>query len=910
MIKPVYVIDFNNDGILEILSAGRVYKRINTDPLTYEQSVDSFYNSSSNVEIADMNTDGFMDILSYGENLNTTIWINDNTGVFSENNSIALPHQESLKLLAGDMDYDNHVDILFSNNDLLKSDGMGNYHKIENFIDGVNKMIPHKLVNLNNDGYPDLYMTIGLSTGVVFPGNGPYGFNNSILDPIILGGSTANFSLFDYFSSLSGDFNADGLEDFITIPFGALYIFDSWPTYFEYQPFSANINPVLYAEKVKVWLNYSTGLSITFPFTDFTIPIYAFKQALNSRIAYSRKELIDIDNDGIQELLTYSYYDSIEDVRRCGPKLCHGEAPFYISNVGTQNHSVNTLNIFNSTEMKDYNFVISGDFNNDGMDDIYVVTNGSSCQVFLNSATGFNVNNVLDFSQGSLCNDDIPNFYGWRIATGKVIDFNRDGYNDIWLGESSIYINDNGNQFVKQDLNFTDYQKTIDMDDVNNDGFVDVTYIGNDDRVYVLYGQEDMSTASSVVMSWHETGEVDEMIMYDFDFDGLQDVYIKVKDRNRLLILKNNGNNFILQETHLFSETKPLSNIAVVDLNNDGIAELISTQKIEAPYDTSVKFMLYIYQLNSQGKFSTIYQSEIPQFTNYIFHDFDGDSLIDVSVSNKILFSQDLNFLTGLSYDPNHSGHGFSIENIGPSNLFYTVFYTYDNEGNSEWFSDLGLFQSYSNNYWDVSGSGDQMIRYQYDYDIQSAFKNTSDSYKGFLTHEKCTDTYGDISLDYSIGVNFIGNTLSEGNWCSRPIVGHLQRPDNNLSGLWWAGNEDSGWGWSVSLVEREQTTDIVLVLYYYDGQGNPRWLIGQQTGFEAGQEITIEMKMATGYARDDEPRAIDFTTAGSINLTLNQASNNILSAGRMSIDVTYPGAEGGHWVRDNIPIALFSNPR
>jgi hypothetical protein len=102
----------------------------------------------------------------------------------------------------------------------------------------------------------------------------------------------------------------------------------------------------------------------------------------------------------------------------------------------------------------------------------------------------------------------------------------------------------------------------------------------------------------------------------------------------------------------------------------------------------------------------------------------------------------------------------------------------------------------------------------------------------------------------------------------------------------------------------------MVVVLYYYDGQGHPRWLIGQQSGFVAGEEISLDMNMVKGYRRSATPVPLELIPAGTMTLTLNQASNNLNQGGRMSIDVTYPGPQGGSWLREDVPIALFSTPR
>jgi hypothetical protein len=341
----------------------------------------------------------------------------------------------------------------------------------------------------------------------------------------------------------------------------------------------------------------------------------------------------------------------------------------------------------------------------------------------------------------------------------------------------------------------------------------------------------------------------------------------------------------------------------VVDLDNDNIAEIL----IEG----------VLYQLDSSGTYSAIKSFNKPYAFNLsqTVVDIDGDNLKDIIIDDKIYLARDFMFQTGLNYDPSHSGHGFSLENVG-DDLFFTLFYSYDGDNYPTWYSDLGLFEKTQEDYWNISEEQLRIVKYNYDYDTNTIVPQTEASDVGYMAHNKCSERYGDVNLSYGFGDRTgaggpTGLPMETGNWCSQPLVDYYKQAENNMSGLWWAGDNDSGWGWSIELIDNDMgTTDIVLLLYYYDAQGNPRWLIGNQSGFEAGQSISISMDMVKGYQRSETTTDVELLEAGTIEITLNQASNNLLNAGTMSIDVTYPGAEGGNWVRNNIPIALFSTPR
>lgn len=155
-----------------------------------------------------------------------------------------------------------------------------------------------------------------------------------------------------------------------------------------------------------------------------------------------------------------------------------------------------------------------------------------------------------------------------------------------------------------------------------------------------------------------------------------------------------------------------------------------------------------------------------------------------------------------------------------------------------------------------------------------------------------------------------IGETSDS--WSVRPIVQPDQNSENDLSGLWWAGNNDSGWGISLSFVQRQGGQDVVAIVYFYDELGNPRWLIGNQSNFITGQAVNIEMKQLNGYGREQNYVELTEIPAGNITLILVQASKEFGQAGTLSMDINYPEdmMNNNYWQRDNIPIALFSKPK
>ncbi len=964
-VQPVFVADFDNDGVVEILNSGKIFKRVQTQPLEYTEFSDSFsWNPEKNVEIADFDNDGYQDILIYGNNEDIEIFLNNKNGGFIAQNFLNLSIKESLNLTVGDIDNDDDIDIVLSNQRLLKNDmnsgfvlvdGTADYSIVHPIaillsdegeeVEDLKNYLPKQLIKYNGDDFLDLLLILDQtqtsdnqrfvrSYVAINDGTGQFGIKYFSLTPNYNG----LISQFNPKSTyINADFNSDGYEDFVENNFVPIYGNNLLNGDNNFVQLTNYKNPKIYPDRVNLFVNNKDGVIL---------------KSDQSNLQNSQTVLFDYDDDDRKELLFVprQNYDGF---------LFSDEKPFYLSDLKFENHKLNTFNFLEQLPNDSWDISLQlKDFNNDGFDDAYLTYRyissdsiGYMTQIFLNSELGFNPTNAIELENRTDNKSDID----------IIGDFNGDGFLDVLKNYSSedngfqFYINNGDQQFQQQIVNLSgldDSARFRGSEDLNNDGIVDLVFKNFESVWYVIYGNTDLENLSISTL----TSEVKygSLLYFDYDGDGYKDIFIHDANAPKLLsIYKNNNGQFSL--------VKELNNIAqfgfVEQNNNDGIVfhtkssrdnsmdiyriingniNLFKTINVndeenflkhdfqDLNNDGTLEFIvnysphyqateLIIYQLDSFGRYIEIFKDHLihnETIGGFSFSDFDGDGLLDIFFNGKTYFSRNLPFYTGLSYDPSHSGHGFSIENVGEEQ-FFTVFYTYDNEGFPEWYTNLGVFENPREDYWTIRSEDlYSLVRTEYDYGNNIAIPNTNNSYKGLIRHDSCSEVYGEMNIYYEIGVNSFGIPLSKDRWCSQPIVDYYQRPQEDFSGLWWAGGDDSGWGWSISLVERDETTDLVLVLYYYDAQGNPRWLIGQKSGFVKGQEITLDMNRVKGYSRQSTPTDLTFTPTGSISLTLNEASNNLSKAGVMSIDVSYLGFEGGNWVRNNIPIALFSTPR
>lgn len=275
--------------------------------------------------------------------------------------------------------------------------------------------------------------------------------------------------------------------------------------------------------------------------------------------------------------------------------------------------------------------------------------------------------------------------------------------------------------------------------------------------------------------------------------------------------------------------------------------------------------------------------------------------------SNGILFNSS-KIQPGLWFDPNKNGHGFAIEPIGYDDLYFTIFFTYKDDGSPEWYTSLSTLE---NGVLNINLENNTLQRFVYDFSISPI---------GISAPNVLDNTVGNnmLSIDFnSEDVASTGACSSSTNkdlialatwqlgesplasWCIQPIINLESYPSPYLGGSWWTGIDDDGWGMSIAFANDE----LIAIIYYYDESGKPRWVIGQAPGFEVGEEISFNLFEVSGYARDEELKDRVYTVAGTVSLTINNNSQNLLVDGLMDIDINYLGVEGGKWVRDKVPI-------
>ncbi|MFK8011937.1 MAG: YncE family protein [Marinicellaceae bacterium] len=260
---------------------------------------------------------------------------------------------------------------------------------------------------------------------------------------------------------------------------------------------------------------------------------------------------------------------------------------------------------------------------------------------------------------------------------------------------------------------------------------------------------------------------------------------------------------------------------------------------------------------------------------NRLAFDRDGDGIKDdIEIFNGSnpadAISTGIHPKRGLWYNPDRSGHGADVQISG--NNLYMLWYAYKEDKTPIWYLASG---PYSED-WQAD-----LYSFTWDFDNRTTKGNIVGSVNLKFNHAK--------------SANFTWNV--DGRTGSEPFV-YLDVSNEDttkqFTGTYYDAN-DSGWGLTV----HAQGPSQVVVLYYYDENGLPRWSLGSA---ENNQNSIIEMSSFTGFCPDC---AYEFPTSeinGSVNL-------EFLLNSKIQFDsaISFPG-DSSDWNLNNISLSELSS--
>jgi len=331
-------------------------------------------------------------------------------------------------------------------------------------------------------------------------------------------------------------------------------------------------------------------------------------------------------------------------------------------------YTTQTIGTINSA----YNICVV-DMNGDNKDDI-VGINGTNMRIHYqgNTPGNFTVTDHTFSFSGSTSAALVPN---WSMAAG---DYNRDGYNDLVLGNGSgatiITSINNGSiysAFVPGQYIFS--QRT-NFSDLNNDGNLDIFvchdiapscyYLNNGSGVLTFY----QSTVTAGSMSIATTTGNYATLFTDFDNDGDSDVFVSKCSGPPCELYRYDGNNTYTNiSASAGINVTPIQtwSSAIADFDNDGDMDIIITASAS----------LHKYFRNNLDTTNTAEEG----FTNItagsgwdtntatnidnIAYDFDNNGFVDVlGGGSKIMFNQGNSTFAPVGYT------GISVGAVGDLN--------------------------------------------------------------------------------------------------------------------------------------------------------------------------------------------------------------------------------------------------
>ena len=267
-------------------------------------------------------------------------------------------------------------------------------------------------------------------------------------------------------------------------------------------------------------------------------------------------------------------------------------------------------------------------------------------------------------------------------------------------------------------------------------------------------------------------------------------------------------------------------------------------------------------------------------------------------------------------FDPAHNGHGIDLRRVaGTPDLYFMGFYTYDANGAPEWFTSLGrlvdgVFVPARNEF------GDSFVRNLYRAnEIPQSVVDASAEFEGTVRIDfnqaanspACLDGFAGRDLSGVLGVmTFQLPGANAQQWCMQPLVSPTATIANNFSSVWFTGTQDSGWGLAVQSLPGE---GMAVGVYYADATGKPRWGLAVTPSYVPGQAFDVVQFLGT-CRTCPAPANLQTVRIGSITLDLSAPGGANAPDNRVTLDVTYPGTEGGRFQRQNTAIIPANEPR
>lgn len=247
--------------------------------------------------------------------------------------------------------------------------------------------------------------------------------------------------------------------------------------------------------------------------------------------------------------------------------------------------------------------------------------------------------------------------------------------------------------------------------------------------------------------------------------------------------------------------------------------------------------------------------------------------------------------LPGLYFDRERDGHGLDLQRQG--DRLSGAFFSYAADGQPTWYLLDGQW----------SGDAGTLMLHAYTHDpaqtpsVRERARFEGSRLRRVSSAAECGNgrPRPGASVLYDFELRLEGETHR---WCLEPLLLAGGVAESALSGLWYAGPEDGGWGLSTHFyAEPGGGRGVFQTAYSYDAAGQPRWVFAQQPLSEGRTEYGSSYRAARGYCRGCAAQAL-VTAAAGIGQTRLVTPRVDGSGNRVSLALDYPYAARGNWTR------------
>ena len=355
--------------------------------------------------------------------------------------------------------------------------------------------------------------------------------------------------------------------------------------------------------------------------------------------------LADINNDGNRDLVLLNEDNSFS---------------LWLGNENGNFEARQDYNLSDESETSQLQY-FNEDLNNDGVRDLISFEEGGKFSLWLGEE-----NNNLAFKTDYEIGSSLIDYF--------VEDINGDNFIDVVTVNSnasfSVWLNDGAGNFNATNYNLSQNPVTTFINDFDNDGIKDIVFLEKDSTI-ALWSRNNDDTFY-LARDYRALSKTLATIFQDLDRDGNEDILV-IQDANNFSILLGNGNNSF-SEASQYSSLSNIGNGFLFDVNEDGERDLVSINDNDT---TSV------WLKNNDGTFASRidYEGTKEADSQSVIVDVNNDGIEDLVSLDSTVNPLDGSLTSNLATKLGRADGSFNEATINPIGQYAYALTTADLDG-------------------------------------------------------------------------------------------------------------------------------------------------------------------------------------------------------------------------------------